>query len=202
MPGPQIHCWALLGLFCRQIYYPKLLWAPASMAGETEKGWKNNFHPWWPSWRQTGGASGLKLRIRDVLPSLLQDIVQGPPIAGDGWRGRRLPTSLTKQLFKKIGFSTYQILKDRIISERIGGEKPVSPHLWNQYMTIRLGFCKPGLGLTFGQLNWTQKLRQRWWICDNGLLWSDDISAGLRGFLCECHRQWNLAVTFFPECSH
>lgn len=63
-------------------------------------------------------------------------------------------------------------------------------------MTIRR-FFKPGLGLTFGQLNWTQKLQWRWWICDNGLLWRDDTSAHLRRFFCVCHRQWNLAVTFF-----
>lgn len=44
-------------------------------------------------------------------------------------------------------------LKDRTILERIGGEILISPHLWNQNVTIRLGFCKPGLGPRFGQLN-------------------------------------------------
>lgn len=93
------------------------------------------------------------MRIGDVVHSLLQDMVQGPPIAGDGWRERRLPAPQTKQLFKKIAFSTCEDLKDRIILERIGGETLISPHLRNQNVTIRLGFCKPGLGPRFGQLN-------------------------------------------------
>lgn len=91
--------------------------------GRWKRGGKNNLHPWW---RETSGASGQNLRIRDAFPSLLQDIEQGPPIAGDGWRGRRLPASLTKQLFKKIAFSACEDLKDRIVLERIGGETLIS----------------------------------------------------------------------------
>lgn len=35
-----------------------------------------------------------------TVPSSLQDVALGP-IAGDGWRGRRLPASLKEQLLKK-----------------------------------------------------------------------------------------------------
>lgn len=42
MSGLQIHCWTLLELLCRQIYFLKPLWFPAYVVAEQaprEKGW-------------------------------------------------------------------------------------------------------------------------------------------------------------------